>query len=169
MYSLEELAAVFSEGVGCGFFTIDEVILFADSVISNCDAVPYDFIELSLMRGAKVNDIEDKLCEFSKMGSNRNVVNMILGMIGEKLGAGQMELAKAIRCTVRLLVHSGLYTEDGYYDLYIAEDYYELALSGTYGNLDSVEKEFCAKLKEYSSYFAEFKKTYLRLLKCEFK
>ncbi|SHK35462.1 hypothetical protein SAMN02745163_03661 [Clostridium cavendishii DSM 21758] len=158
MDSLQLLVEVYSEGIGCGMFTIEETINFCDKLIEYLENPPYEIIEVSLMSQAKINDIENKLSELNCYSEiNRDeIVKIILSVIYKKYSNNEIGIVKAIKCTDTLLIHTNLSYEDEYYDLYGLDDSYYLAQSGTYGDLDEVVIQFKDAISRYESYYKKF-------------
>jgi len=148
-------------------FSTEEVIGICDLIIETVDNPPYEIIEASLMTGAKSIDLEDKLSEFHILGYNENIVKALLSIIDYKFSNNKMDVAEAVRCSSRLLLHSGLSFEREYYNLYNIEDMYDLAECGTYGDLKDVEKEFKLEISTYSKYLNDFRESFFELFKKE--
>lgn len=167
--SLESLIAVHQIGLGCGIYSSDEVISLSDIVIEKYEKVPYEIIEASLMKGAKRDDIESKLIEFHMMGYDRDLINIVLSIIGNKFSLNKIDIVKAVQCCARVLVHSNLYFDREYYNLYRLEDAYDLAEGKVYGDVQEVINEFKNEICNYERYFIEFKDNYYKLLNIELK
>lgn len=119
------------------------------------------------MTGAKSVDLEDKLSEFHELGYNESIVKVLLSIIDYKFSNSKITLDKAVCSSSRLLVHSGLYLEKEYYNLYNIEDRYDLAECGTYGSVKEVEKEFKSEISSYCIYLNDFTKSFSNMFKVE--
>lgn len=160
---LKVLTGIYYLGIGCGLWTKTEVIDWCDKVIEAIDSPPYEILEVSMMSKSKIDDIENKLFPLSELVDVEYSVNLVLSIIFEKLKLEKFSVEQAIRSTCRLLVHSGLYWESKYYDLYSFDDSYDLAKDGIYFTLTNVEEEFNVGLKKYSKYISEFKEMYIKV------
>lgn len=158
MQSVQLLVAVYSEGFGCSVFTIEETIDFCDKLIEHLENPPYEIIEVSLMSQAKVDDIQNKLWEFSSdSGIYRgDIVKIILAVIYKKYINNEIEFKVAIKCIYKLLVNSNLCLEEEYYDLFGLDDSYDLAESQVYGDLYEVAIQFKDAVSRYESYYKKF-------------
>lgn len=120
---LKLLAAIFDQGLGCGLFSIDDVIRWSDNVIEVLEKPPYAFIQLSMMSSAKIGEVEDKLLEF--YGNididTEFVLNMLLGVICQEWSNKGLSIQEAVRSMVQLLVHTNFFYEHKYYNLYRAK------------------------------------------------
>lgn len=159
--NLTSLACVYMLGLSCGIWSKEEVIAWCDKVIEVKDFPPYEIIEVSLMSNAKVDDIEGKLHEFCQRREDDHSVMILLGVLYEKIKRDQIGIEQATRCSTRLLVQSGLYIEEEYYNLYGIDDSLDLAKNGVYGDLDDVETAYFEEISVFGNYFVEFNQMYV--------
>ncbi|KGK82711.1 hypothetical protein DP73_20360 [Desulfosporosinus sp. HMP52] len=167
--NLKLLAAIYSYGIGCGLFSIQEFISWCEKVIEVQNNPPYHFIEMSLKSSESINDIENKLFEFygDIEIDIQDVNNMLLGLVYKKWKSKQVSLKDAVRLTERLLIHTNHYNNQDYYNLSRLDDSYELAARGTYGNLDNVANEFGKAISEYESGYFHFIEFYRKVMNSE--
>jgi hypothetical protein len=161
---LELLTGLYRLGISCGLWNKKEVIKWCDRVIEAYDKVPYEIIEVSLMSKSNINDIERKLFDVSKEIDESYAVKLLFSVINEKLQRNLFTFEEAIKCTTRLLIQTGLYLEDEYYDFYHLDDSYDLAKDGIF-NLTDVCESYNEKLSSYSKYINEYKKLYYIVIK----
>lgn len=162
MEHLKLLAAIFDKGLGCSVFSVDDVIRWSDDVIESLDKPPYEFIELSMMSTAKINDVKNKLFEFYRDINIdiQYVVNMLFAVINQRWNKEQLDIQEAVKSTVQLLVDTNFYIQHEYYELYRLDDAYDLAVAGVYGDLKDVAKEFTQAISQYEPYYLHFVKLY---------
>lgn len=171
MKHLKLLAALFDKGLECSVFSIDNVIHWSDDVIESVNKPPYEFIELSMMSSAKINEIRNKLFEFYKDIDIdvQYVVSMLLAVINQEWNSNQLDIPDAVKSTVQLLAHTDFYIQQEYYELYRLDDAYDLAVAGIYGNLKDVTKEFTQAISQYEPYYSHFVKLYKLVMGSEWK
>lgn len=154
--SLRLLTSIYQKGLGCRLFSVDEIIDYCDMVIDHLENPPIEIIEASLMQNQKTDDIESKLTEYHKMDYDEYIVRVILSIIGQKFIQNDIDLAKAIRCSNRILLHSDFWDEGEYYSLYSMEDAFDLAEDKTYGDIKFVTKQYKEMINEYLPYYDDF-------------
>lgn len=156
MNNLRLLTAVYGLGLGCGIFSIRETIEFCDMAIEKLDKPPIQVIEASMMSGAKIDDIEGKLAEFHQTGNTEDVVKVVLSIINFKYKSKDIDIKQAVRCSSRLLMHTGLSYEREYYELYNIEDAYDLAENHVHYDLSDVVDAFNDSISQYDMYFNDY-------------
>lgn len=154
------LTYIYMLGLGCGIWSKKEIIDWCDKVIEVKEDPPYEIIELSLMSNAKIDDIEGKLLDLSKVTEDNYSVKILLGVLYKKINRKQMQMEQAIKCSTRLLVRTGLYNEKEYYNLYGIDDSFDLAKAGVYGDLTDAEDSYLDEIRVFSKYFDEFHQKY---------
>jgi len=164
MNSLKLLAQGYKEGLAAGLFNKNDIITWVDEVIEILDEPPYEFIEISLMSAAFVNDIERKLMEFYKEIDIKYVTKVVLAIIYSKLSKEEITIEKAIRTTTKLLINTSMYWEKEYYEMYHCDDAYDLAIQGVHYSLSDVIKVFKNDIGKYSSYLNDFKIAFKEVL-----
>ncbi|WBW98375.1 hypothetical protein [Oceanirhabdus sp. W0125-5] len=165
MNSLQLLSAVYKFGIGCGIFTIKETIEFFDKVIEELDNPPYEIIEVAMMSKAKIDDIEDKLWEYHGAVDNEYVLKVALSLISKKYIQKEIDIKHAIRCTERLLIHTGFSFEDEYYGLYYLDDAYHLAENHIHHDLRDVVNSFEDNISKYDSYYKDYEEAVNEVIK----
>jgi len=171
MERLKVLAAVFNQGLGCGLLSVKDIIHWSDKVIQILDNPPYDFIELSMMSSAKIDDVEVKLYEFYRESEidNQLVVNMLLPVIFQKLSTNELDIQKAVKSTIRLLIQTNFYSNQEYYELSRMDDAYDLAVDNVYGNLKQVTLEYEQAISKYQFYYLHFLELYKTVMNTEWE
>jgi len=167
MNSLKLLAQVYKEGLAAGIFDKYYVIAWSDKVIGVLDEPPYEFIEISLMGEALINDIERKLIEFYKEIDINYVAKLVLAIIYQKLLIEEITIEKAIRTTAKLLLNTSLCFEEEFYGLYYCDDAYDLALEGVHHSLKEVIKVFKKTISVYHSHINDFQIAYKEVMGSE--
>ncbi|MEI5909660.1 protein kinase [Bacillus spongiae] len=166
MTYLKSLTGIYYLGIGCGIWSKDEVIEWCDRVIEAIDHPPIELIETSIMSKSKIDDIQGKLFELSKIEDEEHFVKMVLSIIFYKIQKEQLSIERAIRITSRLLVQTGLSWENKYRILYSIDDEYDLALGGIIQyQINEVEQEYIKELGVFKEYITEFTETYHKVLK----
>ena len=166
---LKVLTAVYDQGLGCGFLTIEDVIRWCDEVIDVFDNPPYEFIELSMMSSEKIEDIKHKLLDYY-MNVDIDiefVVNLLLGVIGREFINKHLSIQESVGFTTKLLIHTGLFSAKGYYDIYRCDDAYDLAVEGIYGGLEDVERDFTNAISQFEFYYSIFIDLYKSVMTVE--
>ncbi|WP_144569065.1 protein kinase [Bacillus pseudomycoides] len=164
MDCIQKLTSIYGLGLCCGLWSKEEVIQWCDKVIEVSDSPPYEIIEISLMSKEKIDDIEGKLFEFSRIVDEEYAVKLTLSVIHEKLVRNELMIEESIKSTTRLLVNRGLYWEDEYRDLYSVDDSYELAKNGDHFDLVEVVNIYIEMLGFYGEYFSEFENLYFKVM-----
>ncbi|NDI37261.1 protein kinase [Chengkuizengella sediminis] len=164
MNNIQLLTGIYRLGSGCGLWSKEEIIKLCDMVIEANENIPYEIIEVSLMSKSKIDDIEGKLFELSHVIDEEYAVRSVLSVCNEKIKLDQIKIEDSIKCTTRLLVHTGLSLEKNYYDLYSMDDDYDLAKDGIRFNLTEVVDFYLEELDKYSKYFKEFKELYFKVI-----
>ncbi|MFP7487895.1 protein kinase [Priestia filamentosa] len=164
---LTSLTGTYYLGIGCGLWSKEEVIEWCDKVIEAIDTPPIELLDVSMMSKSKVDDIERKLFELSRIEDEEHFVKIVLSIIFEKLQLEQLTVERAIRITSRLLSQRGFSWESEYYHLYSFDDSYDLATNGLQYQPAEVKKDFVNELGAYKEYISEFKEMYYTLLRQE--
>lgn len=167
MERLKMLTGIYYLGIGCGLWNKKEVIDWSDKVIEAIDNPPLELLEVSMMSKSKIDDIESKLFELSRIEDEEHYVKIVLSIIGEMLEQKHLNIEKAIRITSRLLVHTGMSWESRYYNLYSLDDSYDLAINGVHYDINEVEKEFIKELESFKKQIREFKELYSSVTRLE--
>ncbi|MBM6616335.1 protein kinase [Bacillus suaedaesalsae] len=167
MEHLKSLTGIYYLGLGCGLWNKEEVIDWSDKVIVTIDNPPLELLEVSMMSKSKIDDIENKLFELSKIDDEEHSVQIVLSIIAEMLELKHITIERAIRSTSRLLVHTGLSWESRYYNLYSFDDSYDLACNGVHFEINEVEKEFINELEPFKKVISEFKELYFSVTRQE--
>lgn len=167
MERLKMLTGIYYLGIGCGLWNKKEVIDWSDKVIEAIDNPPLELLEVSIMSKSKIDDIESKLFELSRIEDEEHYVKIVLSIIGEMLEQKHLNIEKAIRITSRLLVHTGMSWESRYYNLYSLDDSYDLAINGVHYDINEVEKEFIKELESFKKQIREFKELYSSVTRLE--
>ncbi|NRG48104.1 protein kinase [Bacillus sp. CRN 9] len=167
MERLKMLTGIYYVGIGCGLWNKKEVIDWSDKVIEVIDNPPLELLEVSMMSKSKIDDIESKLFELSRIEDEEHYVKIVLSIIGEMLEQKHLNIEKAIRITSRLLVHTGMSWESRYYNLYSLDDNYDLAINGVHYDINEVEKEFIKELESFKKQIREFKELYSSVTRLE--
>jgi len=164
MERFQKIIAVFSYGLGCGLYNINEVIELCDNLIEVKDNPPIEIIEASLMTKSKIDDIEHKLMSIIQLINYGEVTECILGLLYIRLTQEECSIEHVIRCTAKILFNTGLCHNKDYYSLYLLEDRYDLYIKGIHLQLDDIFEILHNKLKEYEAYGEEFNKLYVEEL-----
>ncbi|WP_062104392.1 hypothetical protein [Bacillus niameyensis] len=152
------LAEVYRLGLSTGYYTVRDVVTWADSVIEELDEPPYDIIDLSLSGNAKPVDIASILKEFSKEISSSELPCMIILGLLANYSIKTGDISTVTSMLYRLCEHLPETCDSIKVEILSLTDELYLAEQNIYGNLQEVIKrlqEFLMQYRSYSKYFVE--------------
>jgi hypothetical protein len=148
---VEEKAKTYLLGLHIGFFSPDDVVKWADSVICDNTSFNYNFIEISLAKSKGINEIIRCLENIDGQIESGLSLKVLLGLIYLQLLSGS-----EIQEITRQLYDLSQYISSDYIDeekirwMNTFDDIFYL-----YGN-ESVKIQLLDFLKEYEPYIKEF-------------
>jgi hypothetical protein len=146
-----ELLEVFSIALTNGLLDRDEVIKWADSIITKDSEPDFFIIELSLCGHKSLNDIISILNECIGQEKTQVSGRVILGFMYQQYIAGKITLRKVVGAMNWIVWEADLTDEEKSF-LYGLEDNYECAEGGIYGTIEKVEKETLRFLEIYNGF-----------------
>lgn len=146
-----ELLKVFSAGLMNGILNKNEVIQWADSIITQ-DEEPDDFvIELSLCGHKSLNEMVAVLNEFIGQVKPQISGRVVLGCLYRQYLSGKITLRKVVETIDWMVWQTNLSDEEKSF-MYGLEDDYHCAEEGIYGTLEEVEKKTLRFLEIYKDF-----------------
>lgn len=146
-----ELLKVFSAGLMNGILNKNEVIQWADSIITQ-DEEPDDFvIELSLCGHKSLNEMVAVLNEFIGQVKPQISGRVVLGCLYRQYLSGKITLRKVVETVDWMVWQTNLSDEEKSF-MYGLEDDYHCAEEGIYGTLEEVEKKTLRFLEIYKDF-----------------
>lgn len=156
MERFQKIISVYSYGLGCGLYNRNQVIKLCDDLIETKDNVPIEIIETSLMAKSKIEDIEHTLMSAIHQLDIEKMASYILGLLYKRLTLEGFSVEYVIKCTSKILLHTGLCHDSKFYSLYSIEDSYNLCIKGVFFQLDDICQELHSELENYEIYEQEF-------------
>ncbi|TQR30098.1 hypothetical protein C7Y47_16575 [Lysinibacillus sphaericus] len=149
-------AEVYRLGIIIGFYTVQDVIKWADNVIERLDNPPYEVIAISLSSQEKPIDVCSKLNLF-KGGLNNDDLpsKILLGLLNDYFISSN-NLSDVFSMLFRLSDHLQLEDSNKWIEVemnYLSDAFY-LADQNIYGDLNEVG----TNLKNYLSQFGDYVK-----------
>ncbi|GGA48818.1 hypothetical protein [Psychrobacillus lasiicapitis] len=147
-------AEVYRIGVSIGLLTVEDIVKWADAVIDQSDAPPYELIELSLSAKKKIDDITLSLMEIrGDFNDNDLPPKIILGLLNEYLNRPE-DIASVIEKMDKLIKYLSDSDEWIVMEIHFLSDGYYLAEKNIFGDL----KEVHTDLKEFLLHFIDYTK-----------
>ncbi len=147
---IKVMAEVYRLGIAIGYFTVQDVIDWADALIESLEQPPDELIDISLSSNAKLIDVCSLLHSFYGSPFNDSPLHIMLSMLSNehttsnnlaKVSAMLFELIDFIQledCSKGIIIDL-LYLSDAYY----------LAKQGIYGDLQAVENDIKKFLQSF--------------------
>lgn len=149
-------AEVFRLGILIDFYTVQDVIKWADNIIEHLDNPPYVVIEISLSSQEKPIDVCSKLKLFNEgLYTNDLPAKILLGLLNEYF-LSTNNVSEMFSMLFRLIDHLQLEESNKWIEveMYYLSDAFYLADQNIYGDL----KEVANNLKNYLSQFGDYAK-----------
>ncbi|MCL1696992.1 MULTISPECIES: hypothetical protein [unclassified Lysinibacillus] len=150
-------AEVYRLGILIGFYTVQDIIKWADNVIERLDHPPYEVIEVSLSSQKKPIDVCSKLKLFNEGLNNDDLPSKILlGLLNDYF-LSTNNASDVFSMLTRLIDHLQLEESNEWIEremVYLSDAFY-LADQHIYGDLKEVEnnlKNFLSKFEAYAQY-----------------
>ena len=142
---------VFSIALTNGLLDKNEVIKWADNIITNDNEPDFFIIELSLSGHKNLNDTVSLLNEY--IGKEKPQVSgrVILGFLHRQYLAGKITLRKVVGAVNWIVWQADLTDEEKSY-MYGLDEEYDFAEEGIYGTVEAVEKETLRFLEIYKEF-----------------
>ncbi len=146
-----ELLEVFSIALTKGLLDKEEVIKWADNIITQDDKPDYFIIELSLCGHKSINDIISLINEYVGQDKPKISGRIFLGLLYSAYLTGHVKLDKVTRA-IYWIVWEDRLTEDEKSLIYGIDEDYDCAIGGIYGSVEIVEKEVLRFLEIYKDF-----------------
>lgn len=140
-------------GYNVGYFGKADIAKWADQQIEAFDSLPTELLDLSMIRDTHPIDVMNLLRAIRSPDSSRTIETQI-GFIGLQLNKGKIPTQLAIRGLFALVHEPGI-TQEQQSQIYYLDDGYDLAIAGTYGTMDDIERELRNFVFPYSNRLAE--------------
>jgi len=146
-----ELLEVFRIALTNGLLDKNEIIKWADNIITSNNEPDYFIIELSLCGHKSANDIVSLLNEYIGQCKPQISSRVILGFLYGQYIAGQLALRKVVGSIDWIIWQTDL-TEDEKSFMYGLDDNYNCAEEGIYGTVEAVESQTLRFLEIYKDF-----------------
>jgi len=143
-------ASVLRCGYDAGVFDKEAIERWAELQISRLDDPLSELIELATIRRAHPVDVIKLLRSLAAGIPSSQSVETQIGFVGLAFEAGRLSLVGAKRGLWSLLHVEGI-THEQEAAIYCIDDGYDLALCGSYGTMEDVERQ----LREFTKPYAE--------------
>ncbi len=147
------LLQVISTGLTNGILAKEEVIDWADKIITKDEQPDIFFIDLALPSSKSKIEIINHFTDYINP-ENPVPGKPLLGLLYKKYHAGELNLERTVRILYQLNFNA-LFTSREENFIYSIDDEYDLARNNIYGSLEDVKREtenFLALYKDYSIY-----------------
>lgn len=145
------MAEVYRLGISIGLFTIQEVIKWADKVIEQLEAPPYEIIDLSLSSKETLEAITLKLMMVKGECDYDLPPKIILGLLSEHLNDIE-DMATVINRMDKLLEHLPACCEEVEMQIHFLSDGFYLAEQKISGELEEVYSSLLQFLDSFKCY-----------------
>ncbi len=154
---IKVIAEVYRLGLAIGYYSVQDVIRCADTIIEQLDKPPYEIIEISLSSKEKLVDVCSKLQLFYG-GSNNDLPSKIILALLNKYFLSSNNTSDMFSMLSRLIDYVQLEERNEWItdNLFYLSDAYYLAEQNIYGNLQEVNndlKKFLMQFEDYTKYF----------------
>jgi hypothetical protein len=138
-------------GLACGLMTKEEVIDWADEIVTRDQYPDIFFIDLALSSSKSKNDIVEYINEFLNYDKAVLSGRPLLGLLYKEYENEKLNLEQSIKILYRLKFHV-LFTsvEEGF--IYWIDDAFDLAKDAVEGYMENVQKETESFLRLYKHY-----------------
>ncbi|MFJ5789720.1 hypothetical protein ACIP9G_06480 [Lysinibacillus sp. NPDC093197] len=139
---IKVMAEVYRLGITIGYFTIKDVIDWADAIIEKLEHPPVELIDISLSSKAKPNDICSLLHSFYGSPYNDSPLQILLGMLSCEYTYSK-NLGEVASMLFRLIDYIQLEERAEWIlkEILHLSDAYFLAEQKIYGDLQAVEND----------------------------
>ncbi len=138
-------------GLASGLLSKEEVIDWADEIITRDKAPDIFFIDLALSNSKSLKDIHYYICDFLNFDDPAISGRPLLGLIYKKFRDKELTLEQTVR-TLFNIKFEALFTEREEGCIYSIDDAYDCAKHGIYGTFEDVHKEVESFLSVYEDY-----------------
>jgi hypothetical protein len=144
-------AALLHCGFRLGYFSRQDIEHWADRQIEEQGQPSLELIELAILRGKHDMDVLALLSQASAALGPRLWIELTIGMVGRLYRAGGASLESSVRGLFSLVLDNrdNALTNEEMGTIYWLDDAYDLAVRGTYGTVEDVEKEFLTFTEPY--------------------
>jgi hypothetical protein len=138
-------------GLASGLLKKEEVIDWADMIITKDEQPDIFFIDLAMSSSKSTNDVIHHISDFLNFDNPAVQGRPLLGMLYSQYTGGQINLEQAVSKLFRLKSEA-IFNEREEGSIYWLEDQYDLAKHGIYGSLQAVDQELKKFLSVYKDY-----------------
>lgn len=139
-------------GLASGLLTKEEVIDWADKIITKDEQPDIFFIDLAMSSSKSTNDVIHYISDYLNFDNPAVQGRPLVGLLYHQYANGQINLEQTVSKLFRLKFEAVFNErEEGY--IYSLENDYDCAKHGIYGSLQAVQQElekFLAFYKDYS-------------------
>lgn len=138
-------------GLASGLLTKEEVIDWADKIITRDEEPDIFFIDLALSSSKSRNDIIHYFSDYLNFEKPAVQGRPLLGLLYKQYRSGQLNIEQTIRILFRLKFEATFtQTEEGF--IYSLDNDFDLAQDNIYGSIEVVRKETERFLEFYKDY-----------------
>ncbi|BCB05138.1 hypothetical protein KH172YL63_32710 [Bacillus sp. KH172YL63] len=144
-------AEVYRLGLLIGFFSIQEVIIWADTLIEQLDKPPYEIIMLSLSSKDDICTVERKLSEIKGEYDTELLPKIIMGLMNDYLHDKE-NTGRVIKSLEQLLKYLPSNDDEIESEIHFLSDGYYLAHQNIYGEEQEVLDNLRVFLQQFRGY-----------------
>jgi hypothetical protein len=138
-------------GLASGLLTKEEVIDWADKIITKDEQPDIFFIDLALSSPKSTNDVIHYISEYLNFDNPAIQGRPLLGLLYHQYANGQINLEQSVSKLFRLKFEAVFNEREGGY-IYSLENDYDVAKHGIYGSLQAVQQDLEKFLSFYQHY-----------------
>ncbi|WP_047155143.1 hypothetical protein [Aneurinibacillus tyrosinisolvens] len=153
MLDLTQKAEIYSLGLYIGYFTLSDVVGWADKMISELDisSIPNELYDISMPLNKKIDDVVNLLHTVSSENHIDLATKVLLGLFYKDLNMSQKDSDEIITSMYRLVWKRNVH-DDLFYRANGLESEYETAVNGYGGEVQGVIKDIIEFLRDYQQY-----------------
>ncbi len=138
-------------GLVSGLLTKEEVIDWADKIITKDEHPDIFFIDLALSSSKSRNDIIYYFSDYLNFENPAVQGRPLLGLLYQQYKSKQLNLEQTVRTLFRLM-NEAIFTETEQGFIYSIDNDFDLAQDNIYGSIEKVQKEAERFLEYYKDY-----------------
>lgn len=158
MKSIRALSAYYYVGLIIGYFSKEDVIIWADRMIEGNESFPYELIDVSLSNNKSLEDVASKLKKAYGEETIREPLYQLIGELVSEIETGNISDDEFFSYILSLYRQGSAFSldEDLSHVLDRLSDGYYLATQGIYGDVNSIRIEAINQLNNFKNYVGRF-------------
>ncbi|MBH0168238.1 hypothetical protein [Fictibacillus sp. 18YEL24] len=144
-------AEIYRLGLFISFFQVKNVIKWADQLIEKLDQPPYEILEISLSSKSTIASVCSKLTDVKGECDEAIPIQGILSLLNDEL-VQTSDVTEICTYMYRLVGHIPESCEDIERSIINLTDKWDMAVDGSYGNVEDARNEIYEFLSEFESF-----------------